>query len=71
MLSFTEEELDKVLASMRVEATPGPDGWPVILFKKFWSLTKPYILAFLNGFYLGHVDIARLNFGVLSLIPKV
>ncbi|XP_071677232.1 uncharacterized protein [Lolium perenne] len=71
MLSFTGEELDKVLASMRVETAPGPDGWPVIFFKKFWALTKPHILAILNGFALGRVDIARLNFGVLSLIPKV
>jgi mannosylglycoprotein endo-beta-mannosidase len=71
MLSFTGEELDKVLASMRVETAPGPDGWPVIFFKKFWALSKPHILAILNGFALGRVDIARLNFGVLSLIPKV
>jgi hypothetical protein len=66
MMSFTGEELDKVLASMRVETAPGPDGWPVIFFKKFWSLTKPYILAILNGFALGRIDIVRLNFGVLS-----
>jgi hypothetical protein len=71
MLPFTGEELDKVLASMKVETAPGPDGWPVIFFKKFWSLTKPYILAILNSFALGRVDIARLNFGILSLIPKV
>jgi hypothetical protein len=29
------------------------------------------ILAILNGFSLRRVDISRLNFGILSLIPKV
>jgi hypothetical protein len=29
------------------------------------------VLQILNDFALGRVDIARLNFGILSLIPKV
>jgi hypothetical protein len=29
------------------------------------------VLQILNGFALGRVDISRLNFGILSLIPKV
>jgi hypothetical protein len=28
-------------------------------------------LGILNEFALGHLDISRLNFGILSLIPKV
>jgi hypothetical protein len=70
MVTFTNEEHDEVLASMKVDTTPGLDGLPVIFFKKLWMLVKPYILAILNGFALGRVDISRLNFGVLSLIPK-
>jgi hypothetical protein len=34
-------------------------------------MLRKEILAILNGFALGKVDIARLNFGILSLIPKV
>jgi hypothetical protein len=64
MVTFTAKELDKVLASMKVDTAPGQDGLPVIFFKKFWTLVKPYILAILNGFALGRVDISRLNFGV-------
>jgi hypothetical protein len=32
---------------------------------------KLSILRILNDFVLGRIDIARLNFGILSLIPKV
>jgi hypothetical protein len=71
MLLFSGEEIDEVLKSMKVDTTPGPDGFPVMFFKKFWSLVKPYILDILNGFALGRVDIARLNLRVFTLIPKV
>ncbi|KAK1607529.1 hypothetical protein QYE76_031202 [Lolium multiflorum] len=70
MLTFSGEEMDTVLASMKTDTAPGPDGFPVFFFKEFWQLAKPLILAIANGFALGRVDIARLNMGVLSLIPK-
>jgi hypothetical protein len=70
-LTFTTEELDEVLHSMKVDSAPGPDGLPVIFFKRFWGILKGPILNLLNDFALGRVDIARLNFGIISLIPKV
>jgi hypothetical protein len=71
MLTFSSKELDDVPASMTVDTAPGTDGLPVTLFKRFWSLAKPYILAILNGYALDRVDISRLNFSILTLIPKV
>jgi hypothetical protein len=44
---------------------PGPDGLPVLFFKKFWGTFKGPM------FVLGRLDIARLNYGAISLIPKV
>jgi hypothetical protein len=35
MLSFAGEELDKVLASMKDDTAPGPDGLSVVFFKNF------------------------------------
>jgi hypothetical protein len=56
---------------MKVDTAPGPDGFPVIFYKKFWPMIKPSVLAILNGFALGRVDISRLNYGILTLIPKI
>ncbi|KAK1686874.1 hypothetical protein QYE76_047722 [Lolium multiflorum] len=70
-LTFTPDELDEVLAGMKPDSAPGPDGLPVLFFKKFWDILRGPILRILNDFALGRVDIARLNFGVISLIPKV
>jgi mannosylglycoprotein endo-beta-mannosidase len=69
--SFTLEELDAVLHDMKVDSAPGPDGMPVAFFLRFWGTLRPLVFQILNDFALGRVDISRLNFGILSLIPKV
>ena len=56
---------------MKADSAPGPDGFPVAFFKKFWGTLKGSILKLLNDFALGRIDISRLNYGVLTLIPKV
>jgi hypothetical protein len=71
MRSFTAEELDFVLHETKTDTAPGPDGLPVLFFKKFWPVLKPCVMEILNGFSVGRVDISRLNFGILSLLPKV
>ena len=70
LLTFSEEELERLVMDMKVNTAPGPDGFPVAFFKKCWPLCKLGVLHILNDFILGRIDIARLNFGVLSLIPK-
>ena len=70
-LSFTQQDLDRVLMETKTETAPGPDGLPVKFYKTFWPLIKNLVLHILNGFALGTLDISRLNFGILSLIPKV
>ncbi|KAK1616897.1 hypothetical protein QYE76_022414 [Lolium multiflorum] len=69
--TFSEEELEAIVKDMKTDTAPGPDGFPVAFFKRFWTQVKLGILHILNDFVLGRVDIARLNFGILSLIPKV
>ncbi|KAK1666668.1 hypothetical protein QYE76_054827 [Lolium multiflorum] len=71
MRTFSEKELEMIVLEMKADTAPGPDGFPVFFFKKFWGLVKLGVLHILNDFILGRIDIARLNFGILSLIPKV
>jgi hypothetical protein len=59
------------LHETKTDIAPGPDGLPVLFYKKFWPLLKDAVMEILNGFALGRVDIARLNFGILSMLPKV
>jgi hypothetical protein len=71
MRTFTVEELDAVLHETKTDTDPGPDGLPVLFYKKKWPSLKLAVMEILNGFALSRVDIARLNFGILSLLPKV
>jgi mannosylglycoprotein endo-beta-mannosidase len=70
-LTFSEAELENIINDMKTNTAPGPDGLPVIFFKSFWPLVKRGILHILNDFVLGRIDISRLNFAILTLIPKV
>jgi hypothetical protein len=70
-LTFIAEELEEVLASMKVDSAPGLDGLPVAFFKRFRGTLKGPILHMLNDFALGRVDVSRLNFRILTSIPKV
>jgi hypothetical protein len=71
MRTISEKELEAIVIDMKSDTAPGPDGFPVFFFKKFLGLVKLGILHILNDFIVGRIDIARLNFRVLSLIPKI
>jgi hypothetical protein len=69
--TFSEQELESLVMEIKSDTAPGSDGFPVSFFKKFWPLVKHGVLHILNDFILGCINIVRLNFGVLFLIPKV
>ena len=70
LLTFSEDELERLVMDMKVNTAPGPDGFPVSFFKNCWPLCRHGVLHILNDFILGRIDVSRLNFGVLSMIPK-
>ena len=68
---FIELELKKVIFSMKENSAPGPDGFSVSFYKHCWELIKGDFMMMVNDFCLSNLDIARLNYGVITLIPKV
>ena len=70
-LTFSSEEIDEAVGAMKIDTAPGPNGWPVAFFRRFWPVFKDLFYGIINGFALGTVDVSRLNYGVISLIPKV
>jgi hypothetical protein len=69
--TFSEAELEAIVKEMKTDTASGPDGFPVAFFKNFLTQVKYGVLHILNDFVLGRIDISRLNFGILSLLPKV
>ena len=56
---------------MNPSSAPGPDGLPVKFFQTFWHAIKPEVMALFEEFYVGTIDLHCLNYGIISLIPKV
>lgn len=69
---FTFSELENVVKSMKTNMAPGPDGFHIIFYKKFWGWLKlkGNLICSMKDFYRGELDLKCLNYGVISLIQK-
>jgi hypothetical protein len=56
---------------MDVNASPGPDGLPVGFYREFWQEIKLIVLEMFQDLYRRELNLRRLNFGMISLIPKI
>jgi hypothetical protein len=68
---FSLEELDFALKEMKNNTAPGPDGFSVQFFKTFWSFIRNDIKEMLDSLHCGRLELWRLNYGVIILLPKV
>jgi hypothetical protein len=55
---------------MKTNTAPGPDGFSVMLFKKCWVVIKHQVKGILDDLRAGGGNLGRINYGVMSLIPK-
>jgi hypothetical protein len=68
---FSIEEIKMVVFSLKHNSAPGPDGFPAEFFQDFWDLIHIDLWNLFKDFYDGVLDIKRLNFGLVTLLPKV
>ena len=67
---FSEEEVKEALFGSYSHGAPGPDGFSFLFLQQFWVTIKKDIMAIFIDFYNGDLDIYRLNFAILTIIPK-
>lgn len=67
---FVMAELDKVINEAKLNTAPGPDGFSVPFYRAFWPQVKNDLFEMLLMLHNEELDLKRLNFGVISLIPK-
>jgi hypothetical protein len=67
---FSKEEIKSVVFSCYAEGAPGLDGVSFLFYQRFWDLIKNDLLAMFNDFHQGRLDLYRLNFSMITLIPK-
>ena len=71
MIPLSDQEIWDIVNSANPNAASGPDDFSIPFFRKFWPQLKQLVCSVIQGFYLGYIDISRLNYAVITLIPKV
>jgi hypothetical protein len=55
---------------MDSNTAPGPDGLSVSFYKEFWSEVKHTMLEMFRDLHRGTLNLSRINYGMIYLIPK-
>jgi hypothetical protein len=67
---FPQEEIENaIMGSYDCEA-PGPNGLSFLFYQKFWPVIKHDFMALVRDFEVGTLDVSRLNYEIITLIPK-
>ena len=67
---FSLTEIHQVVFGMKRNKSPGPDGFPADFYQDFWGAVKWDVKALVASFAKGEINIARLNYGIITLVPK-
>jgi hypothetical protein len=67
---LTEEEVKKAVFESYSDGAPGPDGLSFMFYQKIWGIIKNDLLAMFQEFFCGRLDLYRLNFALITIIPK-
>lgn len=68
---FSEEEIKEALFQMEKNKAAGPDVMPVQFFQSCWEIVKLDIIQMFEDFHNGTLDVSRINYGIITLLPKV
>jgi hypothetical protein len=66
---FTEEEVFEAISQMEHNKALGPDGFPTF-YQWFWDVIKDDLMAMFTQLHSGDLQLFKMNFGVLTLLPK-
>jgi mannosylglycoprotein endo-beta-mannosidase len=68
---FAENEVREAVFQMEHNKSPGPDGFPAEFYQVFRGVIKDDLLAMFHDFRKDILDLFSLNFGIITLIPKI
>jgi mannosylglycoprotein endo-beta-mannosidase len=69
--AFSEAEIKTALFQMEKNKAPGPDKMPIEFYQCCWDIVKYDIVHLFNDFHDSKTDISRLNYGIITLLPKI
>jgi hypothetical protein len=67
---FNEEEIKKAVFESYPDGAPGPDGISFMFYQAFREVIKPDLMEMFDDLFHGRLDLYRLNFALITIIPK-
>ena len=67
---FSEEEIRAAVFESYAEGAPGPDGFSFLFYQTFWNIIKYDFMRLVRDFESGNLNLDRLNYAMITLIPK-
>jgi mannosylglycoprotein endo-beta-mannosidase len=67
---YSEEEVQKAIFQMEHNKAPGPNGFPAKFYLTFWETIKWDLLELFTILHAGQLELFRINFGEIILLPK-
>ncbi|KAJ0535599.1 putative RNA-directed DNA polymerase [Helianthus annuus] len=67
---FSIEEIKTAVMACDGNKAPGPDGFTLKFFKKYWDLLKPMLMAVMEDFYATGEISRGCNASFITLVPK-
>ncbi|CAL5404505.1 unnamed protein product [Camellia sinensis] len=68
---FSEAEVLAAIKDCNTNKAPGPDGFNLLCYQKFWKTMKPEIMQFFADFHTNSKLTYGINSTFISLIPKL
>ena len=65
------EEVKTAVFDMEHNKAPSPDVFSTEFYQFFWEIVKPDLMSLSYEFHAGRLSIRNLNFGVITLLPKI
>jgi hypothetical protein len=55
---------------MESNKAAGPDSIPAEFYQVCWDIVKEDIVNLFHDFHVGGLDVSRINYGIITLLPK-
>lgn len=68
---FSKDEIKTALFQMERNKAAGPDKISIEFYQTCWEMVKDDIVQLFSEFHEGKVNISRINYGIITLLPKV
>jgi hypothetical protein len=66
-----QQEIEDTIRELKLNIAPRPDGFSVAFYKCFLDKLKPLIKEMMDDLAEGRLDLSKINYEVIVLLPKV